>query len=282
MTAFDRISSSFSLTGASIMSLSKILLQSGRSSIKYEKRDTPIIIMGNGPSLRDAIENNLDTLKQLPTLAVNWAGNTDEFRIIKPRYYVLADPFFFVNVEEGLVARLVKNLNTIDFPLTLFVPANKLKVATRIFTNKYIDIDTFNCVGIEGFSWLENLAYKHGWGMPRPRNVMIPSIMIALALGYKEIYLVGADHSWSQTLSVDDQNRVVSIQPHFYKDEAADRNVIAVHQKYRLHEIIYSLYIAFRSYHQIARYASKIRANIYNSTPGSFIDAFPRRQLPAI
>lgn len=281
MTAFDRISSAFSLTGSSLMSVAKILLQSGHCSIKSERRDEPVIIMGNGPSLRDAIDHNLDALRRYPTLAVNWAGNTEEFRLVKPRYYVLADPFFFVNVTEGLVDRLVKNLNSIDLPLTLFVPANKRAVAQVMFTNPKIAIETFNCVGVEGFSWLENMAYRYGWGMPRPRNVMIPSIMIALALGYKEIYLVGADHSWSQTLSVDEENRVISVQPHFYKDEAADRNVIAVHQKYKLHEIIYSLYVAFRAYHQIARYAGVVGAKIYNSTPGSFIDAFPRKSLPS-
>ena len=48
---------------------------------------------------------------------------------------------------------------------------------------------------------------------------------------------------------------------------------------YHLHDILNSLTIAFRSYHQIAGYAAKIGAKITNCTPGSFIDAFPRSSL---
>ena len=64
--------------------------------------------------------------------------------------------------------------------------------------------------------------------MPRPRNVLIPSIMLAINSGYRRVYVAGADHSWLKTLSVDDENRVVSIQPHFYKEKESEEERIRV------------------------------------------------------
>lgn len=119
--------------------------------------------------------------------------------------------------------------------------------------------------------------------MPRPRNVLIPSIMIGIWLGYKEIYVVGADHTWSKTLEVDANNTVISVQPHFYEDNKAEAaRVASVYADVKLHEIMYSFHVAFKAYHQIEDFARKMGVNIYNATPGSFIDAFRRRDISMI
>ena len=105
--------------------------------------------------------------------------------------------------------------------------------------------------------------------------------MIAAREGFRRIYIAGADHTWSRTLEVDDQNRVVSVQPHFYKDNDSEKSrVSATYSNFRLHDILLSLHIAFRSYHQIRAWSEPRGIAIYNITPGSFIDAFPR--LPGL
>ena len=113
--------------------------------------------------------------------------------------------------------------------------------------------------------------------MPRPRNVLIPSIMAGIRLGYRRIVIVGADHTWTRTLSVDEQNRVISIQPHFYKDNNAEHERVAsVYEGLRLHDVLGSMTITFRSYHHIADYAAHIGVEILNASAETFIDAFPR------
>ena len=124
------------------------------------------------------------------------------------------------------------------------------------------------------------MIYRLGLGMPRPRNVLIPSIMLAINSGYRRVYVAGADHSWTQTLWVDEDNRVVSIQPHFYQDNEEEKKRVATeYHNYPLHQILQSLYIAFRSYFDIADYAKSRNVEIINITPESFIDAFPRMKL---
>ena len=106
------------------------------------------------------------------------------------------------------------------------------------------------------------------------------TLMLAIAAGFKTVYVAGADHSWMKTISVDDDNHVVSIQPHFYKDSDNEHaRVRKDYMNYPLHQIVYSFYVAFRSYHTLQAYALSRGVNIYNITPGSFIDAFPRKKI---
>lgn len=134
-------------------------------------------------------------------------------------------------------------------------------------------------VAAEGFSGIRNFLYDRGLAMARPRNVLIVGIMLAIIEGFGKIYLAGADHSWSKTLWVDDENRVMSRQPHFYKDNDEEhRRVDTTYAHIRLHKIYESFAIAFKSYFVIKEYAEKRGVEVINITPGSFIDAFERRK----
>lgn len=283
-TISDKVATFISALGATAKSIIKMLLQSRRCTISRSKEcDKPLIIMGNGPSLNDTITKHRDALAKYPTLAVNFAACAEVFTSLRPQYYVLADPHFFSDADTGNLKRLRAVLaGEVDWAMTLLVPHRERAAARRLIgNNRYISIATFNPVGVEGFEWVERIAYGHGWGMPRPRNVLIPSIMIGIQLGYKEIYITGADHSWMKTLNVDEQNRVVSIQPHFYKDGEEEKTRINTeYHNYPLHQIVHSFYVAFKAYHTIERYAGSKGIEIYNATPASYIDAFERKPLP--
>ena len=281
----DSISDFFNATGQSIKSIVKLALQSRRPSISHSDRnERPLIILGNGPSLAKNIAEDMELLTSNDTLAVNFAGNTEEFMSIRPRYYLLMDPHFFtLPSPDPNVTRLFKRLNSeVDWNLTLFIPTNR-KATSLGLTNSHIRIERFNPVGVEGYDWLVKKACDTAHGLPRPRNVLIPAIMTGIWLGYKDIYLLGADHSWLRTLDVDENNTVVSIQPHFYADgEEEHKRVATMFRDIHLHQLLWGFHLAFKGYHTIQRYASSIGVNIYNSTPGSYIDAFARRSIKQI
>lgn len=262
----------------------KVMILSRKPSRPGEVKDESLIIMGNGPSLRDTIKEYGDFLRSSRTLAVNFAANAQEYPVLRPAIYVLADPHFFQIRENGKssdanVERLWDNISATSWPMSLYVPCN-VKIRGSIEKNGNISVKRYNLTPGEGLPGPVHWLFRKGLAMPRPRNVLIASIMIALREGYRDIYIVGADHTWSRDLWVDDRNRVISVQKHFYKDNDKEFERVAnEYAGYHLHDILNSLTIAFRSYHQIADYARKIGAKITNSTPGSFIDAFPRGGL---
>lgn len=271
-------------TANTLIGLTKIIMQSRRCRLHKAdiSEDDRLIILANGPSLRQELESHIDQLAKSTTMVVNFAANTPEFKVLRPKYYILADPHFFTAFDDVNVVKLLDNLRAVDWPMDLIVNVkyrNKFEKTANL--PACISIKSFNAVGVEGFKSFEKFAYDTGAAMPRPRNVLIAALMVSICMGYKTIYVCGADHSWMHDINVDDDNCVMTGMKHFYEDsdKEADR-VRREYQSYKLHDIIYSLYIAFKSYHQIERYARSKGVAIYNSTPGSYIDAFKRRPLP--
>ncbi len=270
-----------SATAATCKGIVKMLLMSRGGTLQPEVRRRPLAVLGNGPSLNRTLADDREALGAYDLMAVNFAANAPVFESLRPRYYVLADPFFFSDGTSENLLKLRRAMSAVDWPMTLLVPRAAAARARDLYgTNTNITVRAFNAVGVEGFGWFERAAYGSRMAMPRPRNVLIPAIMCGIWLGYTRINIVGADHSWMQSLYVDDRNHVVSVQPHFYSDSESERaRVYAEYEGYRLHDIIRSFYVAFRAYHRIAAYARGLDVRIVNSTPGSYIDAFERGPL---
>lgn len=285
MSAADNISRFASLAARSMASLVKVALLSRRTFRgQLAPQGREIVILGNGPSLRQFIDHDSAFMNGRDRMAVNFAANTPEFAIIRPERYILADPHFFTSSDgrDPNVEKLWQNLCGAGWPLTLHIPARmRSHPRVREFAiGKNHATATFNLTPADGFAPLRRALYSLRLAMPRPRNVMIPAIMTAIHAGYRCIYLAGADHTWSRTLSVDDCNHVVSVQPHFYTDpESEKQRVSTEYAGYHLHDILHSLCVAFSSYHLIADFAGRRGIKIINITPGSFIDAFPRKEI---
>ena len=261
-----------------LLSVLKILLQSRRVKVlKSEQVPDEIVILGNGPSLRPFIENKRTFFNGKALLAVNYAVLSDYYTDLKPHYYVVADPAFFFNPDhchklfDALVAKTT-------WKLELYLSRHALK--SRLWQSKlaacpHIQVHYFNMTPVEGFTWFTHFAFTKGWGTPRPRNVLIPSIMIALRMPFRTLYVAGADHSWLKEIWVDEENVVMEDLNHFYDKKGSKRFV----SDKRLHDLLLSMHIAFRSYHYIEAYARSIGKKIYNVTEGSFIDAFDRKKI---
>lgn len=277
----DKVSGFLSKFGASLASVLKVCLMSkGASMASDEGKGKELVILGNGPSLRKTIDEEFDWLVSHDLMAVNFAALSPEFFRLRPKYYVLADGHFFNSFRSDTnVRKLWETLGKISWGMTLLIPSKYKHLAKPLMMKtEGIKLRYFNLTPIEGFKWLNHLFFSMGWGMPRPRNVLIPSIMEGIRLGYTKIYLCGADHTWTKTLDVDEENFVISIQPHFYEDnEEEHKRVRETYKGLRLHDVLGSMTVAFKSYWEIAGYAKKKGIEIVNSSPGSMIDAFPRK-----
>lgn len=276
----NKIQSASGKLGATLASFIKIPIMSRRPSPKSRDRKDTIIIMGNGPSLRDAMEQDRDVLMAYPRLAVNLSALTPDFRDLRPDYYILADIAFFLKEKTGTVPQLWEALRSVDWQMTLFLPATARKMPEVKSLPANITLKFYNLTPAEGFRCVMHPLYDSGLAMPRPRNVLIPSIISSMREGFRKIVLIGADHNWSKTLWVTERNRVVSVQPHFYKDDDAElRRAEEIFKNVHIHDVYENYAIAFRSYFNVKAYADRRGVEILNATPGSFIDACPRIRL---
>ncbi len=271
----------------SIFTFLKILMRSRlRPHLPRATADS-CIILGNGPSLKPLLKDHLAELKQRELICVNKFPDTPYYTQLKPAYFIFVSPEFWAtntidpntSVRKDIIKALIEKTT---WELTLFCPYKAKKAVAflqRIQQNKHIKIVFFNDTPLEGLSSMNRFFMKQGWGAPRPHNVLIPAILMAINSGFKTIYLTGADHSWLPLISVNSKNEAMVNQQHFYDADTSKSDIMYKSgiRPRRLHEILEKFMYAFRSYFDLRDYAESRGVQLYNSTPDSYIDAFERK-----
>lgn len=269
----------------SFLSVVKILLQSRwRTKLPVSfKNKEELLILANGPSLNRTVTEAAEFVKEKTLLAVNFCVTSPMYEQLKPELYLIADPLFWI-VPEKRVQLFQTMAEKTTWPINLFMPARALKNKDwqpMLAGNPNIHVYIYNTTPIEGFQSFCNTIFRKGWGVPRPHNVLIPSIAIGLRLPFRKIYLAGADHSWLPEIHVTDDNVVLMHQKHFYDQNTSQASTVTQENLHsaRLYTILYHMYVAFKSYFVLEAYARKLNKEVINVTPGSYIDAFKRMKI---
>jgi len=270
----------------------RVLIQSNFTGIAHNTHPSkPLLILGNGPSLNETLSTESEWIHAYDLLAVNNAASHEPFQLLKPRFYLLNAITYFQPDEDlnelyiGFNRDLYKNLRSkTTWKMTLLVPFRaKKSVAFNelLASNPNLDAAYFNQTPVEGLSFWTHWGYRKGWGMPRPHNVLIPSLMVGIRLGYRSIAIAGADHSWLADLSVNEANEALLRHVHFYDTEGSKPMKMEdrIQQPRKLHEIIHKFYLSFEGYWLIKRFAEKQQVRIINASKISMIDAFERMSI---
>lgn len=267
------------------LSLVKIVLQSRwRTSVPAAfSNPDELLILANGPSLNRTVEESEDFVRGKTLLAVNFCVTSPLYERLRPEIYLIADPLFWI-VPEKRIQLFRTMAEKTAWDMHFFVPARALKCREwqpLLAGNPHIRLHIYNTTPIEGFQGFCNWVFRRGWGVPRPHNVLIPSIAVGLRLPFRTIYLAGADHSWLPEITVTGDNRVLMHQKHFYDQGRSQADTVKQENldSARLYTVLYHMYVAFRSYFVLEAYARRLGKEVVNVTPGSYIDAFRRMRL---
>lgn len=269
----------------SLLSVVKIVLQSRLNTTlptSFRNADE-LLILANGPSLNKTVQEAAGFIKGKTLLAVNFCVSSPMFEELKPELYLIADPLFWI-VPEKRVQLFETMVRKTVWPMCLFIPVRAYKNKDwqpMLAANPHIKVYAYNTTPIEGFQNICDFIFDRGWGVPRPHNVLIPSIAMGLRLPFKKIYLAGADHSWLPEITVTDDNEVLMHQKHFYDQNQSQAAKVQKEDlnSAHLYTILYHMYVAFKSYFVLDAYARKKGKEVINVTPGSYIDAFRRMKI---
>jgi hypothetical protein len=274
-----------------LLSLLKIVLMSSWSLDKFYSKSTKnkSVVLGNGPSLNTTMEESMEIIKSCDTFGVNFFWKSDYYAKVKPKYYVIVSTNYWAkgkidSNEEGRRQTFDAIAQKTSWPMTLIVPAVAKKNTAwqaNLVLNKNITIKYINITPVEGFSGFEHWALRKNLGLPRPHNVLIPCIKLAVDLNYQEVFVVGADHSWLKDIYVGNDNRVYLSQKHFYDNKPAPEVMYdgTSNRVRTLADMLMKFVYSFRSYFVLRSYAASRNISVYNATPESFIDAFERKEL---
>ena len=287
----DRVSRIYYL----ILSLLLIVFFSNlfsRLSIK-RKLNKSCVVVGNGPSFPYDITEHKSLLDGKDLFCVNDFAQTVYYKIYKPKNYVILEPSFWdknlIDEEISIRNKLFFDIvNNTEWPMNLFLPneVKKSNILQEFFlnSNENISVHCFNRTPIDYRGYFSNCLYKLGLGMPPPHNVLIAALFLSINMGYNKIFLIGADHSWHENITVGSDNILYVKQLHFYDSKNATFEPIykksqrkgCTPQYFLIHEIFERWSKVFLGYHQLKEYALKNDVQIFNISKKSYIDAFDR------
>ena len=108
-------------------------------------------------------------------------------------------------------------------------------------------------------------------------------IFLGLNMGFKTVYLTGADHSWYKSFFLDDKNKLYYKDEHFYNKEEVGwtpfyKNVEET-EAFDMAGIFTALSRKFKGYQELERYSKFLHKKVYNISKESSIGAFERFEI---
>lgn len=215
-------------------------------------------ILGTGPSLSLLTDDNIEQLSKEITFGVNSLYKSKIASKVIPSYYALMDNLYW----EALNGTFSEIANKYCENPPIFITDVRAKgvidalprdvSAMYIYSKKYPT---------------KKMSAEIDKNIYAAMNVISYSILSALHMGFREIYLLGCDYNAFCTLG----------KGHCYDDksEANDFNYdLAFYLKY------YCITTEF--HYLIAKLAKSMNVTILNLTPNSLLDAYPRGSIEEI
>ena len=251
-------------------------------SVKKNKKS---IIIVNGPSLKKDIKKILKKIKEFEFYGVNYFAMTKIFKLIKPNYYVFADPIFWrkdISSEfKKDNSKLFKILSKVNWNMHLICPiAGARIISEKLKKNKNITVVPYR----SHFYYFKNekfniLALYIGIVTPIFNNVLTVALWHALQRKVPYIELYGADFSLFKELSVDQNtNELKSLYSHFYKNTKAQAstNKKYPNRKKKLHNTLLQIWNSFHQMYLLSVVARKLKIKVINCSSHSYLDSFDR------
>lgn len=253
-----------------------------KNHVKKDKKGR-ISVLANGPSLKAVLPLlETESFKDSDFVVLNFFAETDVFWKIKPGHYCLADPMFYSpNHRKEQVEKLFALLEKVDWNMNLYVLARGVSdfLSFSKLSKKNINIIPVNSADYKGFPCLRNWWYKKGLACPPIGTVAILAIYVAINSGYTDIDLYGVDHTFFDSMCVDENNHLCNRDKHFYDNGVATLKPIIRNdnnQIWKISDYVFAIGVMFQAHDLVANYAEYMNVNIINCTPGSMIDSYRR------
>lgn len=257
-----------------------------------EKRENPICVLANGPSLKELLtelDAGIEKYGSADFFVLNDFVNDSHFTTLHPKYYVLSDPLFFMDTLYAERGHKVMNAlrKKVQWPMALFIPwrYKESKYLDVVRQNPNIRIVAFHSVRYYGVESLRNFFYKKGLGNGEFGTVALNAIYIALMIGYKRLHVYGIDHTFFNNIAVNSDNELCFKEEHFYEKETNLRPMICHYpgntmegKSFTVYEFLKEKASIFKGHQIMNDFAKEIGATIVNCSRNSLVDAYERKE----
>ena len=255
--------------------------------LKSKHKNNRCFILGSGPSINDV---DLDTFRDEYVFVVNEFDRHPKFKNLLRVNHVIPDTRYFTEDKTSYFWERLKKKSDNAHENTRFffhIQGKDIVEREKLFgKNKVYYLSTQGIIS-DHFDFNIDLDKTLPW----PKNSILSCLMIAVYMGFKEIYLLGCEHNFLAHNIGLGQGKPKTFD-HFYKNaelenlERADsKEAEEKLKKYgwdRDFEFTYEHNIAhilqlFKNYRLFYQKVQKLHPEIkiFNATPNSFLDVFP-------
>lgn len=213
-------------------------------------------ILGTGPSINALSGFQIQTLKDEKTFAVNSIYKVPKLTPITPSFYALLDNNYW-GVASYTFQEILSKYK--ESPPTFITD-----IRARPMLPKGID-----CIYVHAKNYpIRRMRFDIAKNMSIAMNVVSFSILCAVYMGFKEIFLLGCDYNLFCS----------RVGTHCYDDEAEIEEL----PKYNLAFYLKYYHLTTQFHYLIADLANELNLKIINLTQGSLLDAYPHKNVNAI
>ncbi|MCX6031983.1 MAG: hypothetical protein NT169_22135 [Chloroflexi bacterium] len=219
-------------------------------------------ILATGPSIKT---QDLKLLKTETCIAVSNFLVHPDYAVIRPQYYCLA-PYHPPITEDSWQAWMTEIAGkTLNATMFFGLADRERNEINGRFAGRQVHYLKFG----GALDDLVRDGVDLSMAVPGPQSVTIMALLIAIYMGFKNIYLLGCDHDWILH---------VGTSTHFYNESqhALNRSGYSEWHKPELGSEFDSLSNLWRQYKTIRVLATGLGISISNATGGGILDVFPR------
>lgn len=215
-------------------------------NLKNNVKGKRCFIVGNGPSLTI---NQLEKIKDEDCFAANRIYKMFDKTTWRPKYYVIQDPY---DSTKGIYENLkVPYLFVSDYYWRKHSMKNNNAICYHIKRNLRQSEEI-------------NFSEEADKYIQAAATVTYTMIQLAVYIGYKEIYLIGMDHTYANITN--DKGVIIkknNIKSHVFDDEAPQ-------------EVVANISYMENAYKSAKKYCDNNNIKIFNATIGGKLEIFTR------
>ena len=238
-------------------------------SLKNRHAGERCFILCNGPSVK---MQNIKPLKNETVFSVSSGYLHPDYAEIAPRYHCVPQLTYSEKMTPKIAVDWFTEMHSKLGHAELFLDCQEYDLVqkNRLFGGRDIH---FLCMGKNHFP---NTSTDLTGIIPRSQSVPVMALMIALYMGFKEIYLLGVDHDWFVK-----KEYHYFYEPGLLKDKDSGVGPGGIIES-KLYDDLPMITKLWGQYRAIAQLAKARGVQIYNATHGGMLDEFPRVRLEDI
>ncbi len=236
-------------------------------------RGERLFILCNGPSIK---KENLLPLKNEISMSVSNFYFHKDYLKIQPKYHIIPRIYFnqLEPVNENPIQKTIQWLKEMDSSIgsaTMFLDYHHqdIVIDNKLFPNRNL----YYINTLENFTsyTTENIDIKYL--VPPVQSVPILCLVLALNMGFREIYLLGVDHNALCASRYDyffDRSKVILKEPSAKEDGS---NSVSRLMTFKILTQLWTQYL------ELKIVADQMGVQITNLSQESFLDVFPIKRL---